>query len=150
MRMRNESNRTAERGKRICAAILLAAFVALYKPPIVEAIGNLFRSTYYALANIRSFQLNLKTPHAGEHILPTAVQEMLILLRTHHIEDYRISEQIAIAENGLVHQRIVESGWPAKLDLRSHNKLLFISEWDASPRCMEIGREKEIILVFCN
>ena len=148
--MKNESNRTAEKGKRIWAVILLAVFVALYKPPIVEAIGNLFRSTYYALTDIRSFQLNLKTPHAGEHILPTAVQEMLTLLRTRHIEDYRISEKIAIAENGLVHQRIVESAWPTKLDLRSHNKLLFISEWDASPQGMEIERKKEIILVFCN
>jgi len=150
MKMRDKSSRNIKKNKKIWAVILLVVFVILYKPPIVEAIGNLFRSAFYALTDIQPFQLNLKTPHAGEHVLPSAVQEMLTLLRAHHLNDYQISERIRIAENGLIHQRIIESAWPIRMNPKSDSKFIFISETDTTTNCMEIERKKEIALVFCN
>ena len=150
MKVRSIIRKDVWKNKKIRSLILLAVFVILYKPPIVEAIGKLFRSTFYAVRDVRSFQMKLDTPYSGENVLPTPVQEMLSLLRTHHLKDYRVSEPIRDAENGLIYQRVVESAWPTRINPSSKNKFAFISESDVTTGCTEQERKKEIALVFCN
>lgn len=150
MKSRDLTKNNILKNIKLQAAILLVVFVILYKPPIVEAIGNLFRSTFYAVTDIQSFRVKLKTPHAGEYVLPAAVQEMLALLRTHHLDSYQISAQMEKAENGEIYQRIVESAWPRRISPKSNNKFIFISELNDASICVEKHRGKEVALVLCN
>jgi hypothetical protein len=86
MKLKNPANKKMWENRNLWAGILLAVFVGFYKPPIVEAIGKLFESTFSAAINFQSFHSNLKTPHAGEYVLPPAVQEMLGFLRKHRLD----------------------------------------------------------------
>jgi hypothetical protein len=149
MKTRNSDNKDILKNRNLWAAILMILFVCFYKPPIVEAIGKLFRSTFYAAINFQSFQTNLKMPHAGENILPSAVQEMLALLQTHQLDSYQLSEQISNKKNILIYQRIVESAWPRRTDPKSNYKLILVNELDDYSDCEVKERGKEAALVFC-
>ena len=137
------------KNKKHRIVVLIAIFVFLYKPPIVETVGNLFRSSYHVVRDFSSFQTNLQTPHSGEQVLPPAVQEMLTFIRAYHLKNYQISEEISTAENGLIYQRIIESAWPIKMDPKSKNRFIFVSERDSTFDCVEKERKKEIALVCC-
>ena len=147
MKLRGLTNQATWKNKNLLKIFLLIVFLILFKPPIVETIGKLFRCTFFAITDIRSFQLNLTTPRTGEHILPPAVQEMLALLRRHQIISYNISGKIM--NDPTLHQRIVESAWPRRMSPESNYKFIFISELDNSSNCIEIERRKEVALVFC-
>lgn len=132
---------------KIWTAIFLIVFLILFKPPIMNTIGQRFRCVYYVVTDIHSFRRNLTTPHAGEQVLPAAVQEMLTMLRKHQIVSYTLSKKII--NQALLHQRIVESAWPRRMSSESKNKLIFISELVNSTDCTEVERGKEVALVFC-
>jgi hypothetical protein len=149
MKLKNLTDKEMWKNRNLWAAILLVVFVGFYKPPIVEAIGKLFGSTFFAAINFQSFQSNLKTPHAGEYVLPSAVKEMLAFLRTHQLASYQLSEQITKKENLLIYQSIVESAWPSRIDPKSNYKFIFITELNDISNCEEKERGKEVALVFC-
>lgn len=149
MKTKNSANKNILKNRNLWAAILLILFVCFYKPPIVEAIGKLFVSTFHSAINFQSFQSNLKTPHAGEHILPSAVQEMLGFLRTHQLDSYQLSEQIMDKKNVLIYQRIVESAWPRRTNPQSNYKLILVDELNDYSNCEVKEQGKEAALVFC-
>jgi hypothetical protein len=149
MKLKSMINKNIWRSRSLWVAVFLFVFVILYKPSIVEAIGNLFRDTFNAIKEIQSFQVNLKTPHSGEHVLPPAVQEMLALLKAHQLDSYQVSEQIIRPENCQIYQRIVESAWPRRIDPKGNHKFVLISELDNFPNCVIKERKKEVALVFC-
>jgi len=149
MKLKNLTDKKMWKNRNLWAAILLILFVCFYKPPIVEAIGKVFGSTFFAAINFQSFQSNLKTPRAGEYVLPSAVKEMLVFLRAHQLESYEISEQMKNKKNITIHQRIVESAWPIRIDPKSKYKLIFINESDDYSNCTVKERGKEAALVFC-
>jgi hypothetical protein len=147
--LKNWASRDILKNINLWAAVLLVLFVCFYKPPIVEAIGKLLGSTFFAVIHFQSFQSNLNTPHAGEHILPPAVQEMLAFLGTHQMDSYQLSEQIRNEKNVLIYQRIVESAWPRRTDPESNYKLILVNELDDYSNCEVKERGKEAALVFC-
>jgi hypothetical protein len=147
MKLKELSNRAIWKNRKLQALFLLIIFALLFKPPINEAIGRLLGSSFHDLTDFKSFDMNLTTPHIGEHMLPSSVQEMLALLRSHQVDSYQISGKIM--KNTLLHQRIVESAWPRKMSAKSNYKIIFISEFDNSSGCREIDRKKEVALVFC-
>lgn len=134
--------------RKLWIAIILAAFVILYRPPIGKSIENVFRSALHVARDFKTFQSNLETPNAGEHVLPPSVREMLTLLRAHRLDTYRVSEGIAAADEALIYQRIVESAWPRRMDPRSGHEFRFVFE-PATSGCTQIERKKEVALVFC-
>jgi len=129
------------------AAPFLAVFLIFIKLPVMDVTGHQFRCAFNVAADVHSFQSNLRTPHAGEHTLPSAVREMLALLRSRQVDSYDISGKIM--NNLLLHERIVESAWPRKMFPESNHKLMFISELDGYAHCKEVDRRKEVALVFC-
>jgi hypothetical protein len=148
MKLRDLANINIWKNSKLWAVILLIIFLILFRPPILDTIAQRFRCAFYVATDIQSFQLNLNTPHAGEHVLPSAVQEMLALLRNHQVVSYKISEKIM--NDTLLHQRIVESAWPRRMSPESNYKLIFIPELDNSHNCREVERRKEVVLVFCH
>jgi len=136
------------KNRKLWAAIFLIVFLTLFKPPIMDTIGQRFRCVYYVITDLQSFQRNLTTPHAGEQVLPSAAQEMLALLRSHQVVSYNLSGKIV--NHILLHQRIVEAAWPRRMSPESHHKLILISELDHTSDCKEVERGKEVALVFCH
>lgn len=134
--------------RKIWVAVLIAVFVILHRPPIGKSIENVFRSALHAARDFKTFQSNLETPNAGQHVLPASVREMMALLRSHRLDNYRVSERIATAQEALIYQRIVESAWPRRMDSASGHEFRFVSE-PATSGCTEIERRKEVALVFC-
>lgn len=112
-------------------------------------IKDLCQSTFRAITDIKTFQSNLNTPQAGEHVLPMPVKEMLVFLRTHQVDTYDLSEQIKRREHMEVYQRIVESAWPKRPNVDSRYKLMFVRELENYSRCKIIERGKEAALVIC-
>ncbi|MFA5323781.1 MAG: hypothetical protein WC373_14010 [Smithella sp.] len=149
MKLKNLTNKNIWTNRTLWVVIIIVVFVCLYKPPIVETIGKLFRHTFSAAINFQSFQSNLKTPHAGEQVLPSAVQEMLSFLRANHLESYQISEEIKTHKYILIRQRIAESAWPARINPKSNDRFILITELDDYPDCEIKGLGKEAALVFC-
>lgn len=135
------------RNIHVKVALLLIVFFIFFSSAIINTIGQRFRTVYYIAKDMRSFYLHLAIPHAGEQVLPSAVQEMLALLRAHQLNSYRLSEKIT--KDPLINQRIVESAWPRRMSAESKFKFVFLTELDHSSPCREIDRRKEIALVFC-
>ncbi len=148
MKLRDLTNKNIWINRKLWVLILLVAFLIIFRPPILDTIAQRFRCAIYVATNIQSFQMNANTPHAGEHVLPSAVQEMLALLRSHRVVSYYISGEIM--NDPLLHQRIVESAWPRRMAPESKYKFIFIPELDNSSNCREIERRKEVVLVFCH
>lgn len=140
-------NKSIWKNKSLRVMPFLAVFLILMKLPIMDTVGHHFRCVFNVAANFHSFQSNLAIPHAGEHALPSAIQEMLALLRGRQVDSYSISGKIM--NDLLLHERIVESAWPRKMSPDSHYKLMFIFELDRYAHCREIERRKEVALVFC-
>lgn len=148
MKLRDIVNNAVWKNKKLRMILLLVVFLILFKPPIMDTIGQRFRCFFYVVTDIQSFQLNLTTPNTGEYVLPSAVQEMLALLRSHQVVSYNLSGKII--NHPLLYQRIVESAWPRRMSPESNYKLIFISELDHSSNCREVERRKEVVLVFCH
>lgn len=140
-------NKSVWKSKSLRAIPFLAVFLILIKLPIMDTIGHQFRCVFNVATNFHSFQSNLRTPHAGEQALPSAIQEMLALLRGRQVDSYTISGKIM--KDLLLHERIVESAWPRKMSPESNYKLMFIFELDRYSHCREVERRKEVALVFC-
>jgi len=144
MTLKNPANKILG---RILTALSIAVFVFFYVPSLGKTLETIMIYNLGAVKDFRSFQSNLKTPHAGEHVLPPANQEILALLRNHQLDSYNISEKIMNDE--LIYQRLIESAWPRKMSPDSKYKFMFVSELDDSSTCREVGRRKEAALVFC-
>lgn len=147
--MKNISGKKVLADIRLRAFALLVVFVCFYKPPIVEAIGKVFGSTFNAAVNFQSFQSNLATPRAGEQVLPPAVQEMLGFLNAQRLDSYELSANMNTRENMLLRQRIIESAWPIKINYNSKYKLILIDELNTYSKCDLKDRGREASLVFC-
>jgi len=119
MKLRKPIDNKIWKNRKLWAAIFLIVFLTLFKPPIMDTIGQRFRCVYYVITDLQSFQRNLTTPHAGEQVLPSAAQEMLALLRSHQVVSYNLSGKIV--NHILLHQRIVEAAWPRRMSPESYH-----------------------------
>ena len=113
MKLSGIANKRIWKSRNLWAVILLGVFLIFFRPPVPDSIGQTFRCVFRGVTHLQSFKENLTTPHSGEQILPSSVQEMLALLRKHNLSSYRISRKIK--EDWLLHQRIVESAWPRRM-----------------------------------
>jgi hypothetical protein len=137
------------KNRKLWAVIFISVFLLFYQPRPLKSIRDVFISPFHAVKDIKSFYSNLKTPHAGEYVLPSAVKEMLAFLRAHQLDSYQLSEQIVASKKQLILQRIVESAWPIRVNQKSNYKLILINELDDNSNCQVIERGKEAALVFC-
>ena len=147
MKLSGIANKRIWKSRKLWAVILLGVFLIFFRPPVPDSIGQSFRCVFRVVTHLQSFKENLTTPYSGEQILPSAVQEMLSLLRKHKLSSYHISRKIKA--DPLLHQRIVESAWPRRMSPDSHYQFIFISDPDHSRNCREVERRKEVVLVFC-
>ena len=137
------------KNRKAWAIIFIAVFLLFYKPRALESVRDVFQYSFRAVTDIQSFNSNLKTPRAGEHVLPSAVREMLAYLRAHQPDSYMLSEQIMAGKNILIRQRIIEAAWPVRVTQKSNYKLILIDELDKNSGCRVIERGREAALVFC-
>lgn len=87
------------------------------------------------------------TPNSGREVLPKQVQNMLSLIESTHITEYKISNEII--NNGENVQRIVESAWPVRLEESSPFIFITIDEEVNYDDCIRIDQIEDVILVNC-
>ena len=90
----------------------------------------------------------LFSPNSGLEVLPLKVQRMLVLIKGKNIKSYRLSR--FLAEESLIKQRITEAAWPIRLSSSSPYLLSTNSELRYYPKCMPMGRIKDVTLARCH
>jgi hypothetical protein len=149
------------RKKAEVLAFELLVSVAILMAPWPGAGGNgsfyrslqtTFRGLGQSAGNVlaggfRDFQTNVNTPRAGEdRVLPSAVQEMLAIVRSQELERYEISE--GLAANPWVTQQLVASAWPSKRQNDAAWRFV-LNEEPALAGCTLTERRTEVTLVHC-
>lgn len=90
---------------------------------------------------------NLFIQNSGEEVLPSAVREMLTLLRRHDIQEFTLSPEISADD--LLYQRIIESAYPRKAVPTASHLLALIGE-HLPFNCVETAALEEIQAAVCN
>ena len=125
-------------------ACLILIFFAT--PSAITWVGLIF-SSKHAVQNFAQVQSNLETPNTGRQVLPTAVQQISVLLQAQQLSNYQLSPRL---QEPQFFQRIIEATWPIKLERQSDYYLYFRDEPQAETPCREIDRSEEIVLVYCH
>ena len=121
--------------------------IILFKMPVPETIAAIKDLNLDSLQSTKLSLNTIFTPNSGLEVLPEPVKNILRLINTHSISDYRTPPSLISDE--YIRQRLIESSWPAKMEPVSQNVFLVIEEVDNYPDCSEIDREGNIVLIHC-
>ncbi len=153
----------------IMATVFL--FIYFYLPS-TNTLYEIRNITLHASQQRSHIVPTILSPDAGREVLPVEVQEMLCLMESHNIPDYRLARPLDT--NLEIHQRILESAWPRKMDVSSSylihsldisdfqlplpldyttSSYLFIlttelHEFQSSPYYTMIDKRKKVALVY--
>lgn len=156
---RHEAGR--RRGPDLPARLLSAAlFVAVLCLPWPDAKGPTFawslwltlrdlnRTTVATVKTFDTFQADLRTPRAGEHVLSAPVRQILVILRGtgRDVRRYQVSPELAA--DPWISQEVVTAAWPARLEPGAPARFVFNHE-PRDPRCRVVDRQQDISLVLC-
>jgi hypothetical protein len=127
-------------------AVLMFVLI-LFQTPIVNTGSAILDAYRGILGNPGQALSDLFTPASGQAGLPPQARRALSLLEDHHIEHYRLSNQIL--DNPLISQRITEMVWPRRIDQSSPYLILFLEEEKNYPVCTIIDEKKDMALDYC-
>jgi hypothetical protein len=121
---------------------------ATFFQSIRTTVGDLVKSGARVLTGgFAGFQTNINTPRAGEdRVLPVRVQEMLAMVRGHHLERYEISD--GVAADLWSAEQIVASAWPSMREADAPWRFAINSE-PLAKGCTLTERRTEVYLVHC-
>lgn len=99
---------------RLRSLVALAILVvAVHQSPLIAvAFRDLHRSFGEVWGDTDSWRRHLRTPAAGEQLLPELILVAMDLLRANEIDAYRYSA--AIGADQAVRQRLIEGVWPIR------------------------------------
>lgn len=125
-----------------------AMVIALFTTPTIDSLTALKHFNLNTISHPKQPLVNILSPNSGLEVLPIEVQEMLALLHTHNVVNYRISEQMG--HDLLIYQRIREAAWPIPYDTSS--SFLFLSPKDPiiNPNCSVIDQREDVVLEYCH
>jgi hypothetical protein len=134
---------------RLRSFTLIAAYVLFLltlKTPLLETMIEIKTINLDVFQSYKSAINNSFTPDSGREVLPGAVQQMLKLIETNSLPDYRLSSKLS--NDPLIQQRIAESAWPIKMEPTSDYVFLLTTE-TMEKTCSEIDRKGNITLAYC-
>jgi hypothetical protein len=117
-----------------------------FSQAVVATIRDLNRAATSALVRFDAFQADINNPQTGEHVLPVRVQEMLAMLRSRGVQQYRLS--VSIVDDAWGYQQIVVSAWPRRLEKAAKAEFVLNVE-PIVPECRLIEKQSEVSLVYC-
>jgi len=129
----------------VAVSVLVIVF---FNTPIINTVTELKRSNLIAVSHIKPSLDKIFRPNTGEEVLPVQVQQMLSLLRSHHISSYQVVGQFTT--DGLIMQRIVESAWPIKMETTSSYFFIALTEINNYPACKLIDQKEDVALAYCH
>jgi hypothetical protein len=104
-------------------------------------------ATSVSLTHFSTFRANLDTPHAGEaRAIPARVLTMVELLDRYGPDRYALSP--AVSENNWVHQQMVATAWPRRLERDAPERFILSTE-PIPVSCHLVESEGEVTLVRC-
>jgi hypothetical protein len=137
-------------------AVSVAACVALLLLPrgpwglldtLMGTARQLGAATSVSLTHFSTFRANLDTPHAGEaRAIPARVLTMVELLDRYGPDRYALSP--AVSENNWVHQQMVATAWPRRLERDAPERFILSTE-PIPVSCHLVESEGEVTLVRC-
>jgi hypothetical protein len=137
-------------------AVSVAACVALLLLPwgpwglldtLMGTARQLGSATSVSLTHFSTFRANLDTPHAGEaRAIPARVLTMVELLDRYGPDRYALSP--AVSENNWVHQQMVATAWPRRLERDAPERFILSTE-PIPVSCHLVESEGEVTLVRC-
>lgn len=113
-----------------------------------SAYSHMFASTLTTTSHPKQPLRLIIEPNSGKHVLPHQVLKMLDMIKENEISNYQLSN--IIDKDTLLHQRIVESSWPVKLEEDSHFFFIYEEELKDFPNCTIVDQREGIFLVDCN
>jgi len=135
------------RSRNFTLIITSVLVIILFKMPVLDSWIEIREANLATFHSFKPSISRLLTPDSGRDVLPTTVQQMLSLLQENKITEYRLSD--TFEQDPLIQQRIIESAWPAKKNAASPYLLCSIGEFKNMTACIDIVREKDVILVYC-
>lgn len=132
---------------RVTAVMLLVLFLALFREA-PRTVADLTVAWVRVLASGDLVPLlgQVRTPGAGEHVLPLAAKYGISQLRSYGVQAFRISP--ALGKDEEIRQRLVEGSYPLRCSERAPY-LLQLSSEPLPPRCSLLSSMGGIDLVHC-
>lgn len=135
---------------RLQSFMILGTFVVvivLFKTPVLDTWIEIREINLQAFQSFKPSIARLLIPNSGRDALPKHVLQMLSLIEENDIPDYRLSD--SYEQNPEINQRIVESAWPVKKEVSSEHLLLTVEDAKTLMGCIEVGKRKDVALVYC-
>lgn len=147
MLMRHLRPKTARlvRSAAVVAVLILAVLIF---PSGKDTFVFLHRLDFAVLSHAGEVQelTDLRTPGAGEYVLPPEVQVMIGLLRFHRVDAFRFSP--AIADKPVFAQRLTEGAYPRRVVPDAPYLVYFVGE-QTPGTCRTIGAQEGVALAYC-
>jgi hypothetical protein len=132
-------------GIRLLVVSVLA--ISLLATPVLPTWIYLVQSYLSLFSHFDRTLAVVLEPGAGQEVLPDEVQQMLALMRAHHIGNYRLSPQLS--EDTLIYQRTIEASWPVRMQLDSAYLFSRLAESVSDPDCAQIDQRRNVVLDYC-
>jgi hypothetical protein len=152
----NAMNGYRDRAAFVFSVVIFVAFLCVPWPggsghwsffrSVATTIGDVHRNAARALGAFAMFQAKLKTPRAGEEVLPARVREIVAMLEAHGVDRYVFSRAVAV--DPWVYQQIIASAWPRTSEHDAKARFLLNTETNP-PGCSLIESRTEVSLVYC-
>ncbi len=133
------------------AFILLAAAVlviVLFNTPVLNTLSKLRDLNLSTYHHVPPALAQLFKPGSGQEVLPIQVRQMLSLIQTHQMANYRLSK--TFDEDGWISQRMTEAAWPVVKENTSPYLFGAFEEFEGYPGCMVIDQLKDVALGYCH
>lgn len=136
------------RKKALVTIIVPVLFGLMFYTPIEDALTKISSTTVNAFSNPSTTLYNLFKPNSGREILSWEIQWVNSIIDDRNLTDYQLSPKLF--SDLFVHQRIVETAWPVKLETDSKYVFIFTEEIAFYSGCELIDQKMEIAYVDCH
>jgi hypothetical protein len=130
----------------VVIGVLFLFLASFSEVPRTFAILNVSWISVLTSGDLDVLFRQVRTPRAGEHVLPPAVQAGISLLRANQVTAYRFS--MAFEQNEEIRQRLLEGAYPLRYEKDAHY-LLLLEQETPDRNCSQISRGGGVVLVHC-
>lgn len=127
--------------------VIAVLLLSLLSRPVVSTWVSLGESIVHVASEAGTSLVTVLRPGAGLGVLPDKVLQVLDLMHSHHLRDYRLSS--GMNSDSLIYQRTVEAAWPIRIARLSHNLFLLRTESDVNSGCTLVDQRKDVVLEHC-
>ena len=116
--------------------------------PVWDGLTHLVQTDAQFVQNPPANLREIMAPNTGlKETLPILVQHILLILQKHPLAAYSLAGEKF--KDDLIHERIVESTWPVRLDPASKDVFVLSEDMPLNSTCRLVDQWKDVALVHC-